>query len=93
MVHRVKAVDANAGTGIQKPVTLLHLAPLIRKSLLEKENVMNNMYVDARIHGIKNVNLAYQTYEADLKIEVHWTDNTEKTRAREQECQYGRPGT
>jgi len=47
---------------------------------------MNNMYVDVKIHSIKNVELEHQTYEADLKVEVFWTDDSKWTAARENDC-------
>jgi hypothetical protein len=64
--------------------TFTFLPPsLLLHNRLEKGNVMNNMYVDVRIHAISNVELENQTYEADLKIEVSWTDDSDWTKKRE----------
>lgn len=86
--HRVATQPVLDKKQVKDVVTLTHLAPHIRKTRLHPGNLMNNMYVDVKIHGIKNVELEHQTYEADLKIEVHWTDDSDWTKKREADCKF-----
>jgi uncharacterized protein YhaN len=57
--HRISRVKVKKGTindhqkNVKEEITLLHLAPNIRKCLLQKGNVINNLYIDVRMHGIK----------------------------------------